>query len=324
MLEKISFVIPVYNAENTIERCINSILKQSYLNFEIILINDGSKDETQNICKKLDMKDSRIHFINKINEGVSKTRNLGIQMASGKYIWFVDADDELPEPDCLSIIIEQMSKHNTDLCVGGFWENTDQYVCKFQTENISIKNYILEMKKYYQNHYFSVLWNKVFRRDIIIQNKILFEESMHWGEDSKFLYEYMQYCNTINTINSAVYRYYNSELSLSKRKYSIQERWNINLKVFHSYQKVFIKNGLAGNENMYLLYTLKILSEEYIKEKQRLSYKDWKSVFYVEEIKSLFKYCDSDWSSYTKLCYLFIRCHMYYLLYALICFSCRR
>ena len=95
MDEKISIIVPMYNAEKWLEKCVNSIIEQSYSNIEILLINDGSTDKTLEICKKIEKIDNRVRVIDKKNEGVSKTRNLGLENATGKYIKFVDSDDWL-------------------------------------------------------------------------------------------------------------------------------------------------------------------------------------------------------------------------------------
>ena len=92
-LPLITVIVPAYNAEATIERCINSIIKQTYNNLEVIIVNDGSTDNTQTVCENMAKKDTRINVINKENEKVSKTRNRGIEEATGDYIVFVDSDD---------------------------------------------------------------------------------------------------------------------------------------------------------------------------------------------------------------------------------------
>ena len=107
MIPKISIIVPVYNSETTIERCIVSLISQTYTNIEIILINDGSKDKSGQICDSYSNKDNRIKVYHKTNEGVSIARNLGIKEATGEYVLFVDSDDYLSLNACESLIYKQ-------------------------------------------------------------------------------------------------------------------------------------------------------------------------------------------------------------------------
>lgn len=116
---KISVIIPVYNAEKTLKKCLDSILNQSLKEIEIILINDGSKDKSDGICQNYVKKDTRILYINKSNEGCSITRNLGIDIAKGKYITFVDSDDYL-EKEMYKSMYNIAKKDNSDIVVCGF------------------------------------------------------------------------------------------------------------------------------------------------------------------------------------------------------------
>ena len=115
----ISIIVPIYNSEKYLERCINSILNQTYTNFELILINDGSKDSSLKICRKYASKDNRIVVIDKENEGVSIARNMGIQRAKGELISFVDADDYI-EKTFLEDMLNVMSKYNVDYVTCGY------------------------------------------------------------------------------------------------------------------------------------------------------------------------------------------------------------
>ena len=113
MNNKVSIIVPIYNAEKWLEKCINSIIKQLYHNIEILLVNDGSTDKSLEICQKFAKKDNRIIIIDKPNEGVSKSRNIGIEKATGEYIKFVDSDDWLEENTCEELV-ELIEKEKTD------------------------------------------------------------------------------------------------------------------------------------------------------------------------------------------------------------------
>lgn len=118
MNDLISVIIPVYNTESYLENCLNSAILQTYQNLEIILINDGSTDHSYSICESYAKKDKRIKFINKENEGIAKTRNLGIASAKGKYIYFIDSDDYV-EYDTIERLYTKAVSEQADLCVTG-------------------------------------------------------------------------------------------------------------------------------------------------------------------------------------------------------------
>ena len=117
--EKITIVVPIYNAEKYLERCIKSILDQTYENLEIILVNDGSTDKSLEICEKFKAEDNRIIIINKENGGVSSARNKGIDAATGKFIIFIDADDYI-EKEMFEVLEEDLFKNNVDISMCGF------------------------------------------------------------------------------------------------------------------------------------------------------------------------------------------------------------
>ena len=114
MKPEITIIVPVYNTESFLHKCINSILSQSYTNFELLLINDGSSDKSGEICDKFALKDDRIKVFHKKNGGVSSSRNLGINNAQGKWIMFIDSDDEITH-NCLELCINKTNKGPVDL-----------------------------------------------------------------------------------------------------------------------------------------------------------------------------------------------------------------
>ena len=119
-MSKISVIVPVYNAEKYLSRCIDSILNQTYKNFELILINDGSKDNSIEILRKYENIDDRIKVIDNSNNGVSKTRNIGVRLAEGEYIQFIDSDDFI-DKNMFEYAINVMEQENADLVMTGFY-----------------------------------------------------------------------------------------------------------------------------------------------------------------------------------------------------------
>ena len=135
-MEKISIIIPVYNTENYIEKCIDSIIKQTYSNIEIFLINDGSTDNSLNICKKYEIIDKRINVIDIKNKGVSNARNIGLNLCKGNYITFIDSDDFV-EKDYIKTMYNKIKENNVDVVIS----NPIKFI---NNERINEKNKIVD------------------------------------------------------------------------------------------------------------------------------------------------------------------------------------
>ena len=194
-MKKVSVIIPTYNAENTILKCINSIVKQTYKNIEIIIIDDGSTDSTLNKLNDLAKNDDRIIIKKQRNSGVSVARNNGINIASGDYILFVDSDDWL-EKTMIEKMIITAQKENTDIVRCNFY---DEYVNKTllgkiydELKNIKILNseyalkniydYFLTANKPIKNFVMLIL----IKKELILKNKIYFNEKLYMLEDVLF------------------------------------------------------------------------------------------------------------------------------------------
>lgn len=217
MKDKISIIVPFYNSAKTIERCIQSILNQTYQNYEVILVSDGGDDGSEEIVKKYLEKDSRLRLINKGHGGVSRARNLGLEVASGDYIEFLDSDDHW-EPNILQRMIETSKKNDADIVV-----------CAFK--HPSLRNYlgnkVLDttskegLMKYYQTTFAAVVpWNKLYKREVI---KTLFDEEVSVCEDDLFNLANMFNTKKIVGIDDVLYHYY-----VAPRETSLDESSCIN------------------------------------------------------------------------------------------------
>ena len=170
----ISIIVPVYNVEKYISCCINSILNQTYKNFELILIDDGSTDNSAKICKEYAILDNRIKVFHKKNEGVSKARNFGLEVSVGKYIMFCDSDDYVENTWCeelyKTILVNQNSWIMCNTCVIDYASQRK----KIKQNNLDIIS-ILEKEDYYvsmQVGFSGAIWNKIFNRKILLDNNI--------------------------------------------------------------------------------------------------------------------------------------------------------
>lgn len=204
--DKVSIIIPVYNAGNYLEECLKSILKQTYKNIEIILIDDGSTDSSGKICDVYSKKDCRIKVIHSINRGVSSSRNTGIKLAQGKYIVFIDSDDYINE-DMIEDMIEGMKK--SDLAICGY--NRIESQNKIKKVGISINKHIINMEEL-ENYMgfllnkllFNSPANKMYKKELINQ---YFDEQLSMGEDLLFNLEYIKNISSIRIIREELYNY---------------------------------------------------------------------------------------------------------------------
>lgn len=229
---KISVIIPVYNAELYLHRCIDSILKQTYQNFEVILINDGSKDNSRAICNEYVSRNKNIRVIHKENSGASSARNIGIQEANGKYILFVDADDYISE-EMLQKLISCAERYQSEmvLCEYSIVEKNSIVPVKLNfgacyRSNQEIKRELLS--SYYGPYRVGIycLWNKLFKKDIISKYKIQFDIGLKRGEDAWFVFQYLKYCKRVDFIAKPYYFYYQNEESIMHKIYENQyEKW---------------------------------------------------------------------------------------------------
>lgn len=215
---KVSIVVPIYNAEKYLNRCIDSIRSQTLKDIEIILINDGSTDSSGDICEKLAKQDMRIKVSHKKNGGVGSARNLGIEKSKGKYIIFVDPDDYIKN-DMVEKMYQTANKNNCDVVICNFVTNT-----KNRNEIKCIENKILygeTLKKYLIEYMISgecetYCWNKMYKRNIIVDNNIKFYNYNIW-EDAIFNYEIMLRKPRVYYLTENLYYYIVNDKGLTQK-----------------------------------------------------------------------------------------------------------
>lgn len=213
MLDLVSVIVPVYNSERYIARCIESIINQTYRNIEIIIINDGSTDKSVKIIEEY-LLDHRIFFIDKDNEGLSKTRQLGIDKSNGKYICTVDSDDCI-ESDFINLMYDQIIKYDSDICVCAS-RHIDDKVSRVYTIDgvpevnwLSTKNIEHDYCYLLDKYFMSDSWNKMYKKSFIINSGIKFElPKKYKGNDLLFNHLLILHKPTICIINKPIYNYY--------------------------------------------------------------------------------------------------------------------
>lgn len=228
MEPKISVIVPVYKVEKYLHRCIDSILSQSFTDFELILVDDGSPDNCGKICDEYAQKDSRVRVFHKPNGGVSSARNLGLDNAKGEWIFFSDADDELL-PNAFDILISHIDPHIAYVMAGYTKSNEEGdiiYCIDAKGEQVISKtDAITQMFHSTDFQYQGYLWNKLYNYSIISQNQLRFAEDIYFNEDRLFNIVYLlnikdkKCLYTTLPVYNYVYRE-NSAMYLLKRSYN--------------------------------------------------------------------------------------------------------
>lgn len=214
--ETVSIIIPVYNAEAYLDRCLAGVTGQTYQNLEVILVDDGSYDSSFKICQKYQDRDRRIQLIKKKNEGVSKARNIGIQMSSGKYLLFVDADDEIDKT-----YVEVLAKHMKDneLAICAYARQGKERKSIVYQQDGAVSRETLFLHTFCSNLIGGACWNKMFSAELIRRYKLQFEVSISMGEDMLFLGEYYRVCKKVIYLPECLYCYKRNADSVMQQSY---------------------------------------------------------------------------------------------------------
>ena len=198
-LPLISVIVPVYNAEKTIKKCLEQLINQIYTNTEVIVIDDGSTDKSASICKEFN-----VTLLSQPHSGAGVARNLGIKSSSGKYLFFADADDYL-ESNALSCMVSAMENSNTDLLVFGYKQNDTNFTYSSTTLSVS------EVKRTYfckkEQKVKGSIWNKCFKATLIKENHIEFPNIAR-NEEEIFLMRYLDIIDKISFIPDILYHFY--------------------------------------------------------------------------------------------------------------------
>lgn len=239
----VSIIVPVYNGEKSIERCLRSIQNQSYTNIEVIVVNDGSTDHTEKVIKKYVEKDARFQYIKKDNTGVSDSRNIGMASAKGEYFQFVDGDDWLVK-QATEEFVRTAQLYDCDMVISDFYR-----VCG---RKIMVKGHIdmgpvitrtkfaEYMMKAPANFYYGVLWNKFFKADIIRKFSLVCDTDLDWCEDFRFNLEYLQYVGNVGVIDRPLYYYVKTKGSLvDTQAGSLQLTIKTKRKLFDYYKELY-------------------------------------------------------------------------------------
>lgn len=263
---KISVIVPVYNAEKYLRQCVESVIAQTYTDMEMILVNDGSRDNSLAICNEYASKDSRIEVIDKPNGGPSSARNRGLDEAKGEYVYFMDADDWI-EKNFLEVFFNGNEDEKYDIIFQGFVREfpdgrvEKSFAMDADTSMMSKADIIFRL---YKEHVYGWSWCKLFRKDIIDRYNLRFDESLRLWEDELFTTEYLKHADRIKTVNSHLYHYISYPNSLMQtgntylKRLFLSERMNEALMpVANAELKQYINDTYNKNLKYSLLMALK-------------------------------------------------------------------
>ena len=256
----LSVIVPVYNTEKYMNRCLESIINQTYRNLQIIIVDDGGTDSSFSICKEFEKKDPRVSIFSNNGKGVSSARNFGIKKATGKYITFLDSDDYL-EMDAYEKALNNIGE--CDAIFFGYYEDYENLngkvsISPTKTGITCSYDAIYDCMLPNRNCYFTAVWNKIFKREKI--KNIYFEESYVMGEDEVWLCQAILQLSKIMLYNEPLYNYVQRNDSALHSNKKISENW--------------ISHVLAKEKVMQLLF-------EYKKNYNSIIAKEYNDLFYL-------------------------------------------
>lgn len=242
MNPKVSIIIPVYNAMKQLDRCIESVLKQDFADFELLLINDGSSDASGEICDKYATQDARIRVVHKENTGVSDSRNLGISLAKGEFLQFLDSDDWII-PEATGLLVRSAEKNQCEMVIAEFYRVVGERLARkgdIQEDVVMDREeFAIHMMDNPADFYYGVLWNKLYRRDIIVDNKLQMDKDISWCEDFIFNMQYIRFVKKVYALQVPIYYYVRTKGSLVSQGMSISKTIQMKRTVFKCYKEFY-------------------------------------------------------------------------------------
>lgn len=280
---KVSVILPVYNNERTIRRCIESVLEQTYKNIELLIVDDGSRDTTHDICMEYKEIDKRIVFQRIMHGGVVRARNCGLAKTTGTYVTFIDADDYY-YPDRIRRMVQAMERSGADLVVCSYHKLMGNYKipCNLReaAKTYEIKRYLRNTLKDPGHHYYGVVWNKMYRRQVIREHTLFFDKDAGLGEDFIFNLCYFEQISTVTVVGKALCCYdCSNDNSLSRNSQKtlddVMFEYYSRVKIYEKYIKCF------QQKNVFETYKKRIQHywvSFYIRQQYQLKkdYKKWK------------------------------------------------
>ena len=242
MRPMVSIIVPIYNAEQYLRRCVDSILNQEYTDYELLLVNDGSTDASGDICEEYGDRDSRVLVIQKENTGVSDSRNRALDRARGKYLQFLDSDDWIT-PDATRLFVRAAEEYGCDMVISDFYRVVGERLSPkgdIEEEGVLTREeFAAHMMENPADFYYGVLWNKLYRRDIVEEHKLRMDTDISWCEDFMFNLEYIRYAKVFYALHAPIYYYVKRKGSLASQGINISKTVKMKLNVFEYYNNFY-------------------------------------------------------------------------------------
>ncbi len=238
----VSIIVPVYNAEKTLRRCVDSILHQEYADFELLLVDDGSRDGSAALCDDFAREDGRVRVIHKENAGVSAARNDAMDLARGDYLQFLDSDDWIT-PEATKLLVRTAQAEGCDLVIADFYRVVgDRVSHKSGIEEDGVltrEAFAAYMMENPADFYYGVIWNKLYRRDIVERHRLRMDAGISWCEDFIFNLEYILHAETFAALRVPIYYYVKTKGSLASQSINIARTIRTKLRVFEYYDNFY-------------------------------------------------------------------------------------
>lgn len=238
----VSVIIPIYNAERTLRRCVDSVLNQSYRNLQVILVDDGSQDRSGAICLEYEARDPRVFVIRKPQSGVSDSRNQAMDQAAGVYLQFVDSDDWVAE-DATRVMVEAAETSGSDLVITHFFRVKKNRIRARghirEAEVMSRCRFAEYMMEKPANYYYGVMWNKLYRREIMNRYQIRCGTDICWCEDFLLNLHYLCYVKTVAAVPYPAYYYVKNKNSLVAREATMKHVIQMKKFTFSYYKALY-------------------------------------------------------------------------------------
>ena len=242
MRPMVSIIVPIYNAEQYLRRCVDSILNQEYTDYELLLVNDGSTDASGDICEEYGDRDPRVIVIQKENTGVSDSRNRALDRARGKYLQFLDSDDWIT-PDATRLFVRAAEEYGCDMVISDFYRVVGERLSPkgdIEEEGVLTREeFAAHMMENPADFYYGVLWNKLYRRDIVEEHNLRMDTDINWCEDFMFNLEYIRYAKVFYALHAPIYYYVKRKGSLASQGINISKTVKMKLNVFEYYNNFY-------------------------------------------------------------------------------------
>lgn len=297
----VSIIVPIYNAEKTLRRCIDSILSQTFSDWELLMIDDGSTDQSGTICDQYAIKDKRIKVFHKENGGVSSARNLGLDNARGEWITFVDADDQIISNSLNYFFYIDITD---DLFFFPFYFYYKDGRKVFESLNVpeKIKNISSFLNQNIHRYIFKVVWGKFFKRELL--NGIKFDEKIKVGEDMLFVLVYLSKIKTCNIQQTPLYIQNKEDDNDFYLKYqqSVEDSIYGLVKNYIAYKALNIRSEIFER---YLFFDYKRYAQESINVNPSLWFKN-------QFVKKIYRSIRSNWGVRSRIYYYFVSFNITY------------